>query len=106
MPYAKALRHEMTQAERALWRALREGSLGVKFRRQVPLGPYIVDFASLERNLVIEVDGGQHADCDADRVRDAWLQGQGLNILRFWNHEVLRNLPGVLEVIAARLEPR
>ena len=106
MPYAKALRHKMTRAERALWQALRGGSLGVKFRRQAPLGPDSVDCASLERNLIIEVDGGQHADCEADRVRDAWLQGQGLDVLRFWNHEVLRNLPGVLEVIAARLEPR
>jgi len=74
---------------------------GIKFRRQEPIGDYIVDFVAFENRLVIEVDGGQHADeeKDKDTRRDAWLRSQGFRVLRFWNNEVLQNLEGVLETI-------
>jgi very-short-patch-repair endonuclease len=74
---------------------------GIKFRRQAPIGAYIVDFVAFERRLVIEVDGGQHAEEEKDKdiLRDAWLSSQGFTVLRFWNNEVLQNLEGVLETI-------
>jgi very-short-patch-repair endonuclease len=75
---------------------------GIKFRRQEPIGDYIVDFVAFEKRLVIEVDGGQHADQkekDKDIQRDVWLGSQGFKVLRFWNNEVLQNLEGVLETI-------
>jgi very-short-patch-repair endonuclease len=102
---AKDLRRRSTEAEKALWRTLRNRQLGgFKFRRQQFLGPFIVDFACLEARLVIEVDGGQHAvDKEKDEERDTWLRGQGFQILRFWNHEVLGNIDGVLETIRQRL---
>ena len=93
----------MTAAERLLWQSLRGRTLGAKFRRQASIGPYVVDFVSFERNLVIEVDGGQHADCEGDLERDAWLTRHGYCVLRFWNHEVLKNRTGVLEMIASHL---
>jgi very-short-patch-repair endonuclease len=102
---AKDLRRRSTEAEKALWRNLRNRQLcGFKFRRQQLLGPYIVDFACLEARLVIEVDGGQHAvDKEKDVERDTWLRGQGFQVLRFWNNEVLGNTDGVLETIRQRL---
>jgi very-short-patch-repair endonuclease len=73
---------------------------GLKFRRQQPIGAYIVDFVCFERRIVIEVDGGGHAFAKAkDNARDAWLQGQGFQVLRFWNNDVLQNIDGVLAVI-------
>jgi len=93
---ASKLRNTMTDAEKRLWYFLQRENLGCKIRRQVPLGNYIVDFASLENSLVIEVDGGQHADSSQDKLRDAELQGEGFTVLRFWNHEVLTNIDGVL----------
>ena len=101
--HARALRQNMTDAERRLWRELRCGSLGARFRRQVPIGPYIVDFACFQRRLVIEIDGGQHHGDARDEARDAWLEEQGYRVLRFWNHEVLKNAEGVLQVIAAKV---
>jgi len=101
--HARDLRQNMTDAERRLWRELRCGSLGARFRRQVPIGPYIVDFACFPRRLVIEIDGGQHLGDTRDQARDAWLADQGFRVLRFWNHEVLKNVEGVLEVIAAKV---
>ena len=101
--FARALRQAPTDAEHHLWQALRCQSLGYKFRRQVSYGPYVVDFACLSRFLIVEVDGGQHAENPADRLRDEWLAAEGYQVLRFWNHEVLTNLPGVLEVIRLRL---
>ena len=95
------MRREPTPAERVLWKALRDKQLhGFKFRRQVPLGPYIVDFYCPAARLVVEVDGVVHADSQTDPTRDEWLRGQGLCVLRFWNDEVLRNVDGVLTVIA------
>ena len=73
---------------------------GIKFRRQQPIGDYIVDFVSYEKRLVIEVDGGQHATQESsDRKRDLWLKEQGFKTLRFWDNEVLTNIDGVLEKI-------
>ena len=105
-PQAKQLRKNQTEAEKALWRHLRsKGLSGLKFRRQQPIGAYIVDFVCLEKKLIIEVDGGQHADSAEDRRRDARLRGEGYAVLRFWNSEVLGNLDGVMEVIWRRCAP-
>ncbi len=95
----------MTEAERVLWRQLRYRLIGGhKFRRQQPLGPYIVDFICLERRVIIEVDGGQHSGkMSYDAERDTWLKGQGFNILRFWNNEIFEEIEGVKEVIARAL---
>jgi very-short-patch-repair endonuclease len=103
-PHARALRSRMTDAERHLWSKLRRRFFGHEFRRQAPIGPYIVDFVCFERKLVIEVDGGQHAGSGKDAARDGFLREEGLLVLRFWNHEVLGNVEGVLAVIAAELD--
>ena len=102
---ARALRKQTTDAERALWRHLRGRQLdGRKFRRQTPVGPYVVDFHCLEEHLVIELDGGQHTERQAkDRERSARLAGLGFRFLRFWNHEVLGNTEGVLQAIRHEL---
>ena len=102
---ARALRKQATDAERLLWKHLRSRQLdGHKFRRQTPIGPYVVDFLSLEDRLVIELDGGQHADQnDKDQARSARLAGWGFRVLRFWNHEVLGNTEGVLQAIREAL---
>ncbi|MES1244469.1 MAG: DUF559 domain-containing protein [Acidobacteriota bacterium] len=101
---ARELRKQMTDAERLLWSRLRRRFLGTKFRRQVPLGDFIVDFACMGSRLVIEVDGGQHLENAADRVRDRWLEENGFRVLRFWNHEVLQNLDGVLVRISEAVD--
>jgi very-short-patch-repair endonuclease len=105
--FARELRHKYTDAEKALWMRLRNRQLqGVKFRRQQPIGSYIVDFASLERKLIIEIDGGQHNEekiKERDEERTARLTGRGYQIIRFWNNEVLTNLEGVLERIREAL---
>jgi very-short-patch-repair endonuclease len=93
----------MTDAERKLWSRIRAHQLGAHFRRQAPLGSYVLDFVCFASRLVIEVDGGQHADSENDKLRDAWLQAQGFQVLRFWNNEVLENIDGVLETIMAEL---
>jgi very-short-patch-repair endonuclease len=98
---ARNLRKRQTRAEHFLWRQLRARHLReVKFRRQVPIDNYIVDFVSFEKKIVIELDGGQHAETTAsDAVRDSWLRGRGYKVLRFWDNEVFQNMEGVLEVI-------
>jgi very-short-patch-repair endonuclease len=96
---AKNLRKNLTDAERQLWKYLRAKQIeGLKFRRQEPIGNYIADFVCFEKNLIIEIDGGQHCE-ERDAKRDSWLSSQGFSIRRFWNHEVLQNIEGVLEVI-------
>jgi len=102
---ARVLRKRMTDAERRLWRHLRDRQLGGwKFRRQHPVGPYIVDFICLEKKVVIEVDGGQHAENEeADGRRSAYLEKLGYHILRFWNNEVLQETEAVLTTIFERL---
>lgn len=96
---ARALRADDTEAETRLWQALRDRRLGGwKWRRQVPRGPFVVDFLCPEARLVVELDGGQHAEADAvayDARRTSFLERQGLRVLRFWNSEVLTNRAGV-----------
>ena len=102
---ARALRRRMTDAERLLWRHLRNRELGGwKFRRQYPVGSFIVDFICVEKNVVIEVDGGQHAEnAEQDLQRSAYLKKMGYRVLRFWNNEVLQETEAVLEAIFAIL---
>jgi very-short-patch-repair endonuclease len=98
------MRADPTPAERRLWAMLRDRRMPkAKFRRQHVIDPYIVDFACLERWLIIEADGGQHAESLADRRRDAHLGDRGFRVLRFWNNEVLENPDGVFEMIFAAL---
>ena len=102
---ARTLRKTMTDAERALWRFLRQKQIeGKRFRRQAPTDPYIVDFVCLEARLIIEVDGGQHAVSKTDEVRDRYLRARGFRILRFWNNDVLGNREGALETISEALK--
>jgi very-short-patch-repair endonuclease len=103
---ARRLRRDSTDAERVLWRGLREVFPKAKFRRQSPLGPYIADFPSFRCQLIVEADGGQHdLNAEKDSVRTAYLEAQGYRVLRFWNNDVLGNLDGVLQVIATALIP-
>ena len=104
---ARALRREQTPAERTLWgRLAGRRPAGTKFRRQQPIGPYVVDFVSFERRLVVEVDGGHHNEAVmrvADQERTAWLESEGFRVVRFWNNEVQGNLEGVLHSITDAL---
>lgn len=101
---ARSLRRNQTDAETAVWRLLRSKQLGdTKFRRQHPVGPYIVDFFCEERKLVVEIDGGQHRPA-VDRARTAYLDAQGFRVLRFWNNEVLCNPEGVAVNILEHLK--
>ncbi len=103
---AQKLRNEATEAERALWLELKSRRLlGYKFRRQQPLGNYIVDFVCLEKRLIIEVDGSQHFDQSSyDEARTHWLESQGYRVLRFLNNEVLAETKSVIEAIIHHLE--
>ena len=106
-PHAKRLRSEATLAEQKLWFQLRIRRFeGLKFRRQFPVGPYIVDFICLEQRLVIEVDGGQHnqpAEQFYDEARTAYLSCQGFNVIRVWNNDVLGRMNAVLAFIRQSL---
>jgi very-short-patch-repair endonuclease len=107
MPNKKAreLRASSTDVERRLWAVLRGRRLrGYKFRRQRPIGRFIVDFACIERRLMIEADGGQHADDPTDAHRTAWLQRNGWRVIRFWNNDILTNTEGVLEAVLHALK--
>ncbi|GMQ88373.1 MAG: endonuclease domain-containing protein [Gammaproteobacteria bacterium] len=99
--HTRALRGSLTDAEQRLWSILRQRQLGgFKFRRQHPLGNYILDFVCLEARLVIEVDGSQHLEQHGqDSKRTKWLNERGYRVLRFWNNEVLQNTPAVREAI-------
>lgn len=104
---ARKLRQDETEAEYRLWGELRGRHLnGFKFARQIPLGPYVVDFVCRDRRIIIEIDGSQHADSVNDAVRTGWLNRQGYSVLRFWNQEVLAERSAVLETILAVLEGR
>jgi len=105
-PRARNLRHNQTEAEKRLWRYLRNRQIsGAKFRRQVPKGPYVVDFLCAAARLIVELDGGQHADqLEADERRTVFLQSAGYRVVRFWNNEVLQNMEGVLTVIEEALQ--
>ena len=101
---ARKLRNTSTEAEKYLWYVLRLQNLGVKFCRQAVIGRYIVDFVNFEKELIIKIDGGQHADSLRDTMREQWFRRQGFEILRFWNHDGLGNRDGVLQEIKERLE--
>ncbi|MFC3712236.1 endonuclease domain-containing protein [Sphingoaurantiacus capsulatus] len=102
-PEAARLRREATDAERRFWRAVRNRQLaGLKFRRQVSLGPYVADFACVEGGLIVELDGSQHADAvEYDERRTRYLEAQGYRVIRFSNIDALTNLEGVLEMVLA-----
>jgi very-short-patch-repair endonuclease len=105
---ARDLRRNMTEAEHVLWSRLRRRQLrGARFRRQMVLGSYIVDFVCVEQRLIIELDGGQHTlQRDYDDRRTNWLNSQNFRVLRFWNSDVLEELDVVLEAIWNALEPQ
>jgi very-short-patch-repair endonuclease len=97
----------MTDAERALWRLLRDRRLaGYKFRRQVPFQNFVLDFVCYDRRLVVEADGGQHANSPRDRERDAALERDGFAVARYWNNDILVNAEGVLLDLLNRLNVR
>jgi very-short-patch-repair endonuclease len=95
---ARSLRRNCTDAERIMWRLLRDRRFsGMKFRRQVPIGPFIADFASVDHRIVVELDGGQHADSLHDWRRDRFLKAERWRVVRFWNNDVMKNREGVLQ---------
>ena len=102
---AKRLRRNSTDAERLIWSRLRgRGLAGYKFKRQVPIAGFVVDFAALEAKLIIEIDGGQHSvRLEADQLRTEKLERFGYRIVRFWNHDVLNNIEGVLDAVIQEL---
>jgi very-short-patch-repair endonuclease len=104
---AKRLRANTTNAEAILWRHLRQlETRGTHFRRQVPIGPYVADFACLAARLIIEIDGSHHGEDDTkkrDEKRSQWLEAEGYRVIRFWNNDVTQHTEGVLDVIYAAL---
>src|SRR5690242_7416084 len=96
----------MTDAEKLMWSKLRGRRFdGVKFKRQKPIAGYIVDFVALDHKLIVEIDGGQHAErSGADAVRTRVLEESGYHVVRFWNHDVLDNIEGVLEALVQELD--
>ena len=107
---ARQFRQRQTDAEKAIWAILRRKQMsGFKFRRQEPVGPYVVDFVSFEKMLIIEIDGGQHAEIQVrtrDEARSMWLRGQGYQVLRFWNNDVLADREAVAGIIGVALGRR
>jgi very-short-patch-repair endonuclease len=103
---ARILRRDLTDAERKLWNELRNRKLlGVKFRRQFPVGPYVADFCAIECALIIELDGGHHGEMlESDRIRTEFLKSLEYRVVRFWNNEVTDDLDGVLERIGEYLK--
>jgi very-short-patch-repair endonuclease len=98
------MRSNPTDAEKRLWSMLRDKRMPVfKFRRQMVIAPYIVDFVCLERRLIIEADGSQHAESAYDVRRDAFLRREGFDVLRFWNNEILGSAGGIFDAIFAAL---
>ena len=101
---ARSLRSNGTKAERLLWQHLRKRQLGgYRFRRQQPIGPYIVDFLCFEQRFVVELDGGHHAENRYDDERTGWLESRGFRVMRFWNSDVLGNVEGVRYAILEAL---
>jgi very-short-patch-repair endonuclease len=100
---AKRLRRNQTDAERLLWFRLRDRRLeGLKFKRQMPIDRYVVDFCCSDARLIVELDGGQHSvSAEADAIRTKKLEEQGYLVLRYWNNDVLSNIDGVLETIVS-----
>ena len=101
---ARKLRRASTDAEKRFWIAVRNRQVcGAKFRRQWPIGPFVADFICLEAKLVVEIDGGQHADNESDIARSKQLNALGYRVIRFWNNDVLQNLEGVIESLTGEL---
>jgi very-short-patch-repair endonuclease len=103
---ARKLRKELTDVEVKLWCRLRRMKLGVRFRRQCPIGPYVADFACHDPKLIVELDGGQHSEPDQleyDERRSVWLQSQGFEILRYWNFQINEEMEEVVEAIEKRV---
>jgi very-short-patch-repair endonuclease len=99
------LRENSTDVEFILWQLLRSRQLErIKFRRQVPIGPWIVDFVAFNEKLIVEADGGQHANAPKDKTRDADLRERGFQVLRFWNNDILQNEEGVLQAILENIK--
>jgi len=105
---ARERRNNLTDAERCLWQKRKRRQIaGVKFRRQQPMGHFIVDFVCFERRVIVEVDGGQHAEKRYyDEQRTRWLEAQGYRVLRFWNNDVLGNTEAVAEAVLDAVEKR
>jgi very-short-patch-repair endonuclease len=105
---ARELRSNLTDAERRLWQKLKRRQIaGVKFRRQQPIGHFIVDFVCFERRVIVEVDGGQHAEqLHYDQQRTRWLEAQGYRVLRYWNNDVLANTEAVVQAVLDAVEKR
>ncbi|MEO9337934.1 DUF559 domain-containing protein [Mesorhizobium sp. SB112] len=104
---ARTLRQGRNEAEALLWLELKRSKLGgYKFTRQLPIGPYFADFACRKANLVVEIDGSQHAESTYDRRRDEFMRAQGYSTLRFWNTDILKNRASVCETILAALDGR
>ncbi len=101
--FARHMRREPTRAEQHLWSQLRRSQLGVRFRRQEPIGPFIVDFVCLKRQFVVEVDGGVHEDIKKDLARDAWLHRHGFFVLHLDNQHVLDDIDGAIALIEQAL---
>jgi very-short-patch-repair endonuclease len=105
--FARTMRADSTKAENVLWQALRNKQLeGLKFKRQVPLDGYIIDFVCFEAKLIVEVDGSQHAESDRDAARDRHFEAAGFRVLRFWNDDVLTALDGVCMAILREAQGR
>ena len=100
---SRALRKDRTEAEDKLWQFLRNSHTGHKFRRQVPIGPYTVDFVCGKLKLVVEVDGGQHCENKSDERRTKFLNDHGYEVIRFWNNEVMDNVEGVVSTLTLAL---
>ena len=102
---ARVLRRDATEAEKKLWQHLRQPPFKQHhFRRQATIGPYFADFASHQLKLVVELDGGQHADDALDETRTRYLEASGYRVQRFWNNDVIGNMPGVLSAIDAAID--
>ena len=101
---ARRLRLNSTDVERRMWAVLRDRRLaGYRFRRQHPIGDYVVDFACTKHHLIVETDGGQHSENPEDERRTAFLKAEGWRVIRFWNNDVLANTEGVIETILRAL---
>ena len=103
---ARELRAALTPEERALWGRLRAGQLGVKFKRQVPVGCFIPDFVCLELRLIVELDGRQHKNSVYDHERDNWLESRGFKVIRYWNERVQRDVDGLVVELRAHVNAR
>jgi len=100
----RKLRQAATEAEKFFWSKVRNQQIdGAKFRRQVPIDRFVVDFCCLEHKLVVEIDGGQHAESSSDDVRTADLEAAGYRVIRFWNNDVLGNIEGVIDTLRAEM---